>query len=435
MRAIGYFTAEEGEGPSVLKARFEDFCRLNLHQAVTTFEAAPSGDRDDDLGELVDYLERVGADFLVVVSSAADLGGDLESVARSLVALDRLDVEVVCMDDEYPNSLQNAIHLFGVDGVSSERSSRVKESMSILALEGRALGRPPYGYRIGPGGRLEIDSGEAWVVRMIYRMYTRYGQGLRLIARDLNERGLTTRKGGSWSIVSVRDVLRNPVYIGAYTRLGIRRPNAHESIVSSEDFRASQEIARSRQPFGRVNRSEPFLLSGIAYCAYCDNKMMGVTRRRTWKRKDGAMSSGTYRYYQCQSRNNQGRCGYHTWRESKLEAVVVCQMRAAIGDGASVPGRAENLRRIREAEVSNAERRFLDAARRAARKEITTRVLGEYIGELDAARQRAIDEGPIDTEAALSDWSSLGFAQRRAIVEQGVARVVVEDERAEVVLG
>ena len=35
---------------------------------------------------------------------------------------------------------------------------------------------------------------------------------------------------------------------------------------------------------------------------------------------------GDYRYYQCQSRTNQSRCSYHTWRSTVLEEMVVAQI-------------------------------------------------------------------------------------------------------------
>ena len=432
MRAIGYFRLGELEDQSSdsLRARFERYCHVNLHQPITTLEIEPEDDGQRTLQPLVDHLDRAGTDFLVVVSSAADLGNGLEEVARSLAALDGLGVQAACMDDEYPNLLQNAIHLFGFEGLSADRSSRVRESMSIRALEGRALGRPPYGYRIGPSGRLELYPSEAQVVRMIFRMYTRYGLGLRQIVRDLNQRGLMTRRGGSWSVASVRGLLRNPAYIGTYTRLGMRRPNAHQPIVSSEDFRAAQETARSRRPFGRVNISEPFLMSGLARCGYCGNGMMGVTRRRSWKRKDGTTASGTYRYYQCQARNNQSRCGYHTWKEAELDEAVLGEVRSAANR--SSPGvDAEKLDRARASEVANAERRLNDAIRRAAREDITLRMLGEYLAELEAAREAA-SSAQVDAGEALAKWADLDFPERRALVEQHVSRVVVQDDRVEV---
>ena len=101
-------------------------------------------------------------------------------------------------------------------------------------------------------------------------------------------------------------------------------------------------------------------MSGLAYCGYCGNGMMGVTRKSSWKRKDGSRTSGTYRYYQCQSRNNQGRCGYHTWREARLDEAVVSEMRLAVEQGLA-GGDVGKLDRIRSSEVANAQRRLADA--------------------------------------------------------------------------
>ena len=432
MRAIGYFRlgTRDGDTAEALRARFDEFCHVNLHQPIAVLEVETQDGEDPDLQPLLDHMEAAGADFLVVVAAASDLGDDLEEVVRSLTILDRLEVQAVCLDDEYPNPLQNAIHLFGFRGVSADRSSRVRESMSLGALQGRAQGRPPYGYRIGPSGRLDVYPSEAQIVRMIFRMYTRYGLGLRHIVRDLNQRGLTTRSGGSWSVASVRGILRNPAYIGTYTRLGMRRPNAHQPIVSAEDFRAAQETARARRPFGRVNSSTPFLMSGLAQCAYCGGGMMGVTRRRSWKRKDGTSASGTYRYYQCQSRNNQSRCGYHTWREAELDEAVLNEMNAAVERG-STRGDTAKPAQIRASDAANAERRLMDAVRRAAREEITLRMLGEYLAELDAARM-AVSSAQVDAGEALANWGDLDFAERRALVEQQVSKIVVEDDRVEV---
>ena len=171
-------------------------------------------------------------------------------------------------------------------------------------------------------------------------------------------------------------------------------------------------------------------MSGVAHCAYCGNGMMGVTRRRSWRRKDGARASGTYRYYQCQSRSNQGRCGYHTWREASLDEAVADELRAAAGRGQLGDGAGEHDGAT-ASEAANAERRMLDAVRRAARGEITTRTLGQYLAELDTARQSAASPPP-DPEAALANWPSLDFDEKRALIARLVSKIVVHDDQIEV---
>ncbi len=432
MRAIGYFKVKESRDEEIVhfNTLFEEFCRTNLHQPVATFEIESSED-GTDFAEFLKYLKKTGPELFVVVGSAEDLGSNLEEVTRSLVLLDRLGTEVGCLDEERPNILQNALYVLGSEGVSPDRGRRIKDAMSRRALEGYALGRPPYGYRIGSDRKLIIDRKEEEVVRLIFSLYTESNLGLRLIVRDLNQRGLTTRNGGSWNIVSIRDILRNPTYIGTYTRIGMRRPNAHQAIISADMFRTAQALAKARTPFGRVTRSEPFLLSGIIYCAYCDNKMMGVTRRRSWKRKDGNSASRAYRYYQCQSRNNQGRCGYHTWREEKLEEVVVSTLSARIANE-KVNLNLRNLRAYGLETVKNSERLLLEATRRAAHGEITINVLGQYIDELDSVRKEFDASSNKDESSIQSPWSELQFDERRLLIQQIVSKIVVLDDHIEI---
>ena len=306
-----------------------------MHQPVELFgDLEAPDDREQSAYErLLGYIRDSEMEFLVTVPDASHLGNDLEAVARAFLALENMGCKVACQDDDLPDPLQNALIALGPAGASRTRSEKIRMSMQNRALRGKGMGRPPFGYRNGEDGTLEIVKGEAPVVELIFRLYTRDRMGMRLIVQHLNERGITTRRGGNWNVVSIRDILKNTVYIGTYTRFGLRLPGSHEAIIPREIFREAQDIVRERRPIGRVSQSEPYLLSGIAFCESCGNKMMGVTRRQLWRNKDGNRSRATYRYYQCQSRNNQSVCGYHTWREADLEGAVLAQIPLAIERG------------------------------------------------------------------------------------------------------
>ena len=308
MRAIGLFETADQDALRQMESAFIGFCDLKMHQPVATFRS--EGEGMSAYERLREYMSTSGSEFLVVVPDATHLGDDLEAVTRRLLDLDALGAAVACSNEELPDPLQNAVQTIGVSGVSQARSERISESMRARALEGRALGRPSYGYKIGPDGRLVVVPDEVEVVRLMFRLYTEDGLGIRLIAQRLNDQGIRTRRGGAWSLAAVHDLLKNPAYIGTATRFGMRRPKAQ---------------------FRRAARPHPFLLSGLAQCGYCGNRMMGVTRKRSWKRKDGQRARAVYRYYQCQSRSNEGRCSYHTWREPILEDAVLAELRDALG--------------------------------------------------------------------------------------------------------
>ena len=445
MRAIGYFrSGDEVEGSlSEMERAFTEFCNINLHQPIKTF----GGVGLDEVGALSEYQRMIGfvresgGGFLVVVPDARHLGSDLESVVRSLVEIEALGADVACHDEDFPDPLQNALQAFGVRGLSRAHSQRVRESMRLRASQGRALGRPLYGYSIGPDGRLQAVVEEAATVALIYRLYTKENLGLRLITQHMNERDILTRTGGQWSIAGVRGVLRNPSYMGTSTRFDMRVPRAHEAIVTPEAFRAAQDIARARRPRGRSSRQGPFLLSGIAFCGYCSNKMMGITRRRSWRHRDGRQRRQTYRYYQCQSKNNQGLCRYHTWKASVLEDLVLRRIRCepdrvtanAVGpDGEGSYG--VEARVVENERVRNAERRFLHALRRAARGRIGTKALVDYLDDLDDTRRAREGSGhPLNIASTLDNWEALDIGARRAFLAESVDRVVVRDEGIDVV--
>jgi site-specific DNA recombinase len=454
MRAIGYFRAEGGGASrDELEKAFAEYCDKNLHQPVRTFVDMGRA-QDGAWPEYLRMLEFMGASrgsYLVVVPDARHLGDDLESLAGAIVELDRMGAKVACSDEELPDPLQNALQTLGVKGVSRSRSAKITESMRARAMQAQGLGKPPYGYRKGPDGTLEVVRDEAAVVELIYRLYTKDDLGLRLIAQHLNERGVPTRRGGQWNMVTIRDILRNPAYMGTYIRFGMRLPRSHEAIIPPDAFRAAQDKTATRRPRGRVISIEPFLLSGLVYCGYCGNKMMGVTRRQTWKRRDGRRARGVYRYYQCQSRNNLSTCEYHTWRAPLLESTVLSQLRYALqarpgssgGDGPSTGSgqahlmstRKEEARAIWDARAKSAERSFIQAVKRASRGEIGIAALGQYLEELGAARRVAAQTGrQVDVNSVLDSWESLQMPERQSFLMENVARIVVRDNNVEVIV-
>jgi hypothetical protein len=71
-----------------------------------------------------------------------------------------------------------------------------------------AVGHPPYGLRLGDNGKqLVAEPTEAAVVELM-RGWHSAGWSFRRITRELNERGITTKRGRAWSHPAVACVLR-----------------------------------------------------------------------------------------------------------------------------------------------------------------------------------------------------------------------------------
>ena len=444
MRAIGYFCAQAGPGAATAileqQEAFDAYCRRNRHQTVATFtEDSPDGDHSG-FEEMLNHMRSSGSEYLVVLPDAHFVGDSIEAVVRRVLELDALRAKVVCSDSEMPDPLQQALRHWRKGG---SRGERIRSAMMAKALRGEGLGKPPYGYAIGSDGRLEVVPEESEAVRLIFRMYNRDGVGMRRIVRSLNEKGVPTRGGRGWSLVTVRDVLRNRSYLGTYTRFGLRVPANHPAIIDRNDFRLAQEkMERGRTRRRASHPSEPFLLSGLAYCANCGNRMMGVSRRQGWRRKDGTSSVGQYRYYQCQSRANQGTCGYHTWRAGDLEQVVLRETRGALErgelaiDGAVYLGQASD-----DGDGLHADARFMRELERAAAGMTSLERLRSVVAELDVERAGAGGSLPDvvrdalatgDVAALLQEWDTLEGAAAGRVLRALVSRVAVSDGSVEV---
>ena len=454
MRALGYFTvrADDPRGDGILTEAFERFCSVGNHIAQGVFRDEPESPGPKPRpgwNGLTDHIHRTGLGYLVVVPGAAHLGSSLSEQVRRVLEIDDLVCAIVCDDEEKPDALQNALRT--LEGGPRARGEQIREGMKAKAAKGLGLGRPPFGYRLQVDGTLKVDADEAEVVRSIFRMYTEPAQGVRSVARRLSEAGAKTRRGGKWSLVTVRDVLRNSAYIGTYHRFGLRIPGTYEPIVDAVAFRAAQEQMRGRSSARRNPQAEPFPLAGVLYCGHCGQRMIGVVRHRSWSRKGGGRGQRAYRYYQCQTRINEGGCAYRTIRADDLEATVLGKLRELTPEGAVLPRKPGSAvaaaAPIRARTTLRAlDKRLVELVRRTADGGMTLPQLRAGAAEIEAARRALGDGGPDERRpdaSALAEeardklhylWDDMDTAERQETVRTLAERVTLTDGEAEVEL-
>ncbi len=466
MRAIGYFRESYQRGQTLAQQNkaFLEFCdRAGYEVAGTFVDSAASNGRAPGFRQLLSYLREIEGGFTIVVVPSIDaLGNDLKDAARRYFQLEGLGVRVAAISGE-ADGTDDLLAAWSVHQTGNNLGARVRAAMRRKAVKGEVLGRPPYGYKVGSRRRLDLIPEEAVVVRYIFRLYIHESMGIRLIARRLNEEGLKTRRGGNWSMVSIRDILRNRVYLGTYSRFGVRVPGSHTPLVSGDDFRLVQDRLNARRTSYAPRVASPFLLSGIAVCGYCGNKLIGVSRKQSWKRRDGQTVSNSYRYYQCESRTNQSVCGYHTRRAAALEAEVRDGLARMFADGGGFPQAGDlrtvlveqehELERLR-ARLRAVDRRFDGYVSAAARGRLSKEKMRK-LGVAAAADRLALEDAietaehrlqehvsSADRKAArerevrhmLEAWDSLKFGERQAGLRDAVGRITVSDTELKIVL-
>jgi site-specific DNA recombinase len=197
--------------------------------------------------------------------------------------------------------------------------------------------RPPYGYRkvkVRDGNkerpRLEVEPSQAKVVSSIFDGVLQ-GEGLKEIAKKLNQVGIAGPKGKSWSKTTLHKILTNEAYTGTliWGRTSSRNTdpivvdNAWPAIIDRETFNSVQSKLKGRAP-ARLNPrrlASRYLLSGLARCGHCGKALVGQEAK-----------GGKFSYYVCNTllKKGAGSCGARYLNSGKFERLVINKIKEHI---------------------------------------------------------------------------------------------------------
>ena len=198
---------------------------------------------------------------------------------------------------------------------------RLTTARYSAALEGKWMGNIPFGYKRNKKNmRLEPIEEEAEVIKLIYNLYLNGYEGKQVkekaIATILTNSGIRTAKNcKDWDSTQVKRYLTNDAYIGVAKFRTTKRnsdgkievrpeeehiivEDAHEKIITVEEFEKVQEMKRSKPRKSRKD-AELFELSGVVTCKKCGRK--AVVNRYKRKRQSGD-------YYDIYIKCNVGGC-------------------------------------------------------------------------------------------------------------------------------
>ena len=149
-------------------------------------------------------------------------------------------------------------------------------------------GKIPIGYDY-VDGHLTVNPYEAEQVQKIYDWYLA-GASLKTIADRLQAAGYTNKYSSYNSWTSVRNILENETYLGRLHFGDVLVEDAHEAIITQEQFDAAQTLRLKRQEqFGANAFQSKHLLAGLMFCGHCGGRYY-------------LRNTGKYSYYACYSR-------------------------------------------------------------------------------------------------------------------------------------
>jgi site-specific DNA recombinase len=197
---------------------------------------------------------------------------------------------------------------------------RVINGMERKAAKGLWTGGArPLGYLIDRKlDKLVPEPAEAATVHTIFDLYTNDRLGTQAIATRLNDQGLKTRVGKSWSQHTVEIILTNRIYLGEKRFRDIVVTDAHEPIINAGQFDLAQRILgkRSAEIGQRAANPSDYILTGLIRCPQCGRRYVGTAAQGRYK---------VYRYYTCWSRVRYGTkagCDIHRLNADDLETAM-----------------------------------------------------------------------------------------------------------------
>ena len=273
-------------------------------------------------------------------------------------------VRYIALNDAVDTNIENDITPFRNilnEMYSRDVSKKVHSSYLTKAKSGKFTGcLAPFGYKKAPldKNRLIVDEDTAWIVRKIYD-YARNGSGPNRIRRRLEdeeipcpawwnrqkglrdhitkfERENPERGRFVWDFTTIKEILSNPVYIGAIASqkvnyrfkigwMGDKRredwiivEGMHEAIIDRDTYDIVQEKVKSRK---RADAWGNFsLFAGLVKCGQCGSTM-NIRR---------ANQKGNERIYTCSRYNKYGKahCTQHRIKYDTLYGIVLEQIRS-----------------------------------------------------------------------------------------------------------
>ncbi|BCW76270.1 recombinase family protein [Arthrobacter sp. NicSoilB11] len=303
---------------------------------------------------------------------------------------------------------------------SEHKSERIVRKKLQLAQDGAFSGGPvPFGWRIVDGTPV-IEEADAAEIRKAVTGFLA-GRSIGYIVKDLNARGIKTRRGQLWTSTAVRNMLMRPTHAGLSAYRGdIMGPSTFPAIISEDEWRAVVSTLKNPSRLTQNGNKVKHLLAGLMLCGKCGEPMKTSSRRG---------KGGQVYYYKCKT-TGEGHAFQTAEPVEAMIADIVVQFLSKPekverlaeqpdGDGGkSLRERAVSLR----ARLDEAANSFADGAISAKQMGIiTARVnadLEDVENQLASMRSGNILAGRGGSlEEVREWWDGAGIEDRRAVID------------------
>ena len=304
----------------------------------------------------------------VIVKDLSRLGRDYIEAGRLIQkTFPAFSVRFIALTDHFDSltadynetSLVVPVKNFVNDAYARDISGKVRSCQKIKRESGDFIGAfTAYGYKKCSDNRNQLvpDDYAAGIVRKIFTWkiegYSNHaiaemldGLGIlspmeyKKVQGERYQTGFMTGVKTKWSAVAVKRILTNENYIGTLVqgkeervnykvKKSVRKPEeewvrveqAHEAIISKEDYGIVQELLKVDTRAGGGEK-KAHIYAGLLYCGDCGEPMVRRVSRYKGKEKISFI---------CSASNKSGKCGRHMISAEDLKKVVLAGLKTQV---------------------------------------------------------------------------------------------------------
>ncbi|WP_455543960.1 recombinase family protein [Intestinibacter sp.] len=332
--------AEEGYSIDEQNIKIREYCERLGHEVYNLYEdrgiSGKSINNRPGIKQLLKDATENKFD-LVIVWKLNRISRKLLDILNIVELLNKHNIAFRSLTENFETETPSGklqLNIMGAIGEFERETiaENIKLGMGAKAKAGEWCGGIVLGYdivEIPSDGRkrkntmLKINEKEAHIVRHIFDLYSQ-GYGYKAVVNRINKEGYKTKKNNEFAVATVKEILRNPVYIGKI-RYNVRQdwnkkrrnninPNPiiaegkHEPIIDMQTWDKVQVILKERSKKHNKIYDSEFPLTGILKCPECGAGM--TISRSTSKRKDGTRK--VLEYYSCGNWKNKGTAVCHS---------------------------------------------------------------------------------------------------------------------------
>ena len=335
------------------KVHYEEYIKANdsWEYVGLYYDEGVSGTKKEHREGLLKLIEDCEKGFIdmIITKSISRFSRNTTDCLELVRKLMNLNV-VVFFEKENLNTgqMESELMLSILSGLAENESVSISEN-NKWSIQKRfqngtyIIGYPPYGYR-NENGEMVVVPEQAEIVRKIFAD-TLSGKSSNTIAKELNEQGAVSKRGGKWTSGTIISILHNEKYTGdvifqkTYTDSRFNRHinngecdrylfrSHHEAIISYELYEKANEIMNQRgREKGNGENTQRYQnrygFSGKIRCGECES---------VFKRRIHYKPSGDYVAWSCKNHiKNKDACSMKYITDDALKTAFLTMMNKLI---------------------------------------------------------------------------------------------------------